>query len=72
MRFWIVQASDGSNLGAATTFREAKAIADASPLSVVDWVDVPVNAESIRRLLTGGGYAAAQSEDSVYASPAAG
>lgn len=70
MRFYIVQDSGGSVVGATQTLREARAIADTSSLATIEWVEVPITAESVRRLLAeGGGYAEQYSEDIVYLSP---
>lgn len=61
MKFWLIEDGTGETIGCEITYREAKASAQ----SYVDdysirWIEVPVSAESIRRLLGNhGGYATA-------------
>jgi hypothetical protein len=71
MRFYIVTHASGETRDAFTTLREARALADSiGPMATVDWVDVPVTSETVRRMLgQGGGYAQAMSDGPVYISP---
>jgi hypothetical protein len=67
MKFWIVEEPSGETLGCERTKRQALELAASYGYSrneiSLSWVDVDVNAETIRRLLSGrGGYANDQGE----------
>lgn len=59
MKFWIIEDSVGEIVGCETSQREAKASAQSYGDDYsIRWIEVPVSADSIRRLLGNhGGYA---------------
>lgn len=67
MKFWIISDKVGQVIGCEMTRRDAVGYATALGLSreefSVQWIDVPVTTDSIRRLLgDSGGYATAFGE----------
>lgn len=59
MRFWVIY-EEGTAVGCEMTWRKAKSTADEMGIKKpeIRWVECPVNADTIRRLLGGiGGYA---------------
>lgn len=61
MKFWIIEDGTGETIGCEISQREAKASAQSySDDFSIRWIEVPVSADSIRRLLGNhGGYATA-------------